>query len=189
MRHRAAILPAIDRAPPQESAAAENLRSDFENGFEAGARAKSGEVGAALTALLAARDQIDRRTNALEAQYRQQCAATLAEIIGAAAPSICEAAARNAIASIFSDAAGAAALPDLTLRASPDVFDAIKGEVPPVHADVFSIDPALAPGTIEARWLEGGLDCDVGRSLFAIVEFLNAQSAQPTEEPGDDATR
>lgn len=188
MRRRAAIFPAINRAPAPGPDAAASARSDFEKGYEAGARAKSDEVGAALSALLAARAEIDRRAATLEAHYRRQCAATLAEIISAAAPSICEAAARDAIAGIFNDAAGAEVFPELTLRASPDVVEAIKGDVRRDVSAILTIDAALQPGTIEARWREGGLDCDVGRSLFAIVEFLNAQTAHPSEELNDDAS-
>lgn len=184
MRHRAAVLPAISLSRAPEPDAALRAQSDFDKGYEAGARAKADEVGAALAALHAARQEIDSRIATLEAQYRRQCAATLAEIISAAAPSICEAAARDAIAGIFTDAAGAPELPELTLRASPDILDAIKSGVPHDLAATLTIDAELAPGTLTARWRDGGLDCDVGRSLFAIVEFLNAQSAQPPEEPG-----
>ena len=181
MRHRTAILPAINGAPARGPDATP-APSDFETGYAAGVEAKSGEVGTALAALDAARREIESRIAILEAQYRRQCAATLAEIISAAAPAICEAAARGAIAEIFDSAPGAAAPPELTLRASPDILEAIKGEVDPAQAALFTIDDALAPGSLEAHWRDGGLDCDVGRSLFAIVEFLNAQSAPQAEE-------
>ncbi|MDZ7628411.1 MAG: hypothetical protein U5J99_08425 [Parvularculaceae bacterium] len=180
LKHRAAILPAISSSPSPAMDATARARSDFEMGYEAGADAKSGEVHAALAALVAAKQEIDARVATLEARYRQRCAATLAEIISAAAPAICEAAAREAIAGVFN---GAAAPPALVLRASPDVLDAIKGAVTETLSTSLTIDDGLAPGTVQARWGDGGLDCHVGQSLFAIVEFLNAQSSDYSEEP------
>ncbi len=182
MRLRAAVLPAINPAPRLASDASEDTRSEFEEGYEAGARAKFGEIETALAALLAARADLDRCTAALEAQFRRQCAATLAEIISAAAPSICAAAAREAIAGIFGHAAGPATFSELKLRASPDILEAIKDAVSPHQSAYFTMDDTLAPGTLEARWSDGGLDCDVGRSLFAIVEILNAHKAPSAEE-------
>lgn len=151
----------------------------FEEGFEAGARAKAQELDAALAAIERVRLEISDQMAQLEVQYRKQCAAALAEIINAAAPAISEAAANSAIASIFDDAAGAAPRVDLTLRASSDVFDAIRTarEIEPPAG--IELDPDLAPGTLHARWRGGELECDVGRSLFAIVEFLNSQSGRP----------
>jgi hypothetical protein len=45
----------------------------------------------------------------------------------------------------------------------------------------FLSDERLAPGAMIVRWRDGGLDCDLGRSLFAIVDFLNS-TLKPTNE-------
>lgn len=154
----------------------------FDDGFEAGSRAKEAELGAALDAIGRAQREIEERMNALDSSYRRQCAATLARIISAAAPAICETAAQSAIARIFNDAVGDAPRAELTLTVSQDIHDVIQGARGGDLPAAIAIDADLPPGSLQARWRDGGLDCDVGRSLFAIVEFLNSEAGQTPEE-------
>lgn len=150
----------------------------YKQGFQAGFQAKSEELAATLDVLAGAKTDLERQAGALEALYRKRCAATLAQIIAAAAPAICEAAAREAITEVFSHAGGDAPRLSLSLLASSDIHAAISLQAP---VDLI-IDDSLAPGTLIARWNEGGFDCDVGKSLFAIVDLLNAQASPETEE-------
>lgn len=132
----------------------------------------------AITAIEAARIELQAQTEALEAHYRRECASTLAALISAAAPAISEAAAKDAIASVFREERGDAQPADIAFVAAPDLFEIVRDECarrsPPVNVDV---DERLEPGALRIRWNGGGLDCDVGRSLFAIVEFLSATSS------------
>jgi hypothetical protein len=140
----------------------------------------SSRISEALAAIEAARVELQSRTQALEAHYRQECAATLARLINAAAPSICEAAARDAIAGVFAEERGETATELFSIVASPDVVDVIRGmcagrsDVPDIL-----VEETMDPGTLEIRWAGGGLDCDVGRSLFAITEFLTTSQQHP----------
>lgn len=163
------------RAPAAEALPA----NPYDEGFKAGLLAKTEEVEGALIALRDARERLEARNEALDIEYRRQCATTLAQIISAAAPAICEAAAHSSIAQIFD---GAAARAELTLRASVDVADKIAELLPGAASYHLAPDADLAPGTIEAQWKDGGVNCDLGRSLFAIVEFLNSHSAPSLEE-------
>ncbi len=150
-----------------------------------GAAAETGRTAAALDALEQARSELLQRIESLEAQYRKRCVAMLAQIVSAAAPAICEAAARGAIGRIFDDETGAVPLSEIEMTAAPDIFEALHEAClqrsPPLN---LAADERLEPGALRMRWKDGGLDCDVGRSLFAIVDFLNAQS-----DPADGENR
>jgi len=193
MKSHAATFPRILVAPDREgglwaplgdnahaafATAAAAHEAAYEEGFRAGHQAKAEELAATLDALAGAKTDLERQAGALEALYRKRCAATLAQIIAAAAPAICETAAREAISEVFSNSGGDAPRLSLSLLASSDIHAAVGPEAP---VDLI-IDDSLAPGTLMARWNDGGLDCDVGKSLFAIVAFLNAQASPETEE-------
>lgn len=149
-----------DAAPPQSQALAE-----------------------AIAAIDAARVDLQSQSAALEAHYRRECASTLAALISAAAPAISEAAAKDAIASVFREERGDMQPADLTFVAAPDLHEIVREACarrsPPVS---ITIDESLEPGALRIRWNGGGLDCDVGRSLFAIVEFLSALSNSSQED-------
>ncbi len=174
-----ALWTSLNQDPaPQLVAKATVIDNGYEDGFRAGAQEREAELSAALAELRRAKVAIDSRADTLETHYRAKCSQTLAQIISAAAPAICEAAARAAITQIFDDAAGSAP-PSLSLALSPDLHAAFGDDA----GGEFAIDQDLAPGTLVARWRDGGLDCEVGRSLFAIVDFLNSQASDANEEP------
>jgi hypothetical protein len=135
----------------------------------------------ALTSLEAARAEIELRTHQLEQHFRNESTAMLARIVSAAAPSICEAAARDAIAMIFNEARMGLGEEVVSIVVSPDLFDLVQMEcaqrsvTPPVD-----VDQTLEAGAMRVRCPGGGLDCDIGHSLFAIVEFLSS----PTQTEG-----
>lgn len=165
---------AEEKHPAAEAASSDEPGAHLE---QATLREREAELAAAIAALARAKTDIESRAAALDAHYRACCAKTLAQIIAAAAPAICETAARTAIARVFDETARTAAPPSLTLASSADIFAALGGDA----AATLLMDDTLAPGTLVARWRDGGLDCDVGRSLFAIVDFLNAQTKSTKE--------
>lgn len=130
---------------------------------------------AALASLEAARAEIELRTHQLERHFRNESAAMLARIVNAAAPSICEAGARDAIAMIFSEERMELGEEVVSIVVSPDIFNLVQAEcaqrsiTPPLN-----VDETLEAGAIRIRWSGGGLDCDIGHSLFAIVELLTS---------------
>jgi flagellar biosynthesis/type III secretory pathway protein FliH len=198
MRLRSARLPVLGEPPAaatfgvwsslEEDLQAPEVGDDagdltaYQKGFEAGARSKAGAIDAALAALDRAHQDLKERMASLDGVYREQSASTLAQIISAAAPAISEAAAKSAIIQIFDDADDESAHPDLSIRVSPDIFDAISEAKNGPAPYCLMRDDSLEAGTVRARWRDGSLECDVGRSLFRIVEFLNAGAQSSHEE-------
>jgi len=144
--------------------------------------ARAGKLQNALDALSQATNEIHRQLGEMESHYLRKCAGTVAQIISAAAPAICEAAAQAAIARVLDEAAGSSAIAEVSITVAPDLYDTLREAcdryVFPMN---FLSDERLAPGAMRVRWRDGGLDCDLGRSLFAIVDFLNS-TLKPTNE-------
>jgi hypothetical protein len=133
-------------------------------------------VSTALLGLEEMRKELEARMDRLEGRYRHECASSLAQIISAAAPSISEAAARDAIAAVFAEERKSVRAEILSFVVSPDLHDVVQSERLRRSIDLpVEVDESLEPGAMRIRWPGGGLDCDVGRSLFAIVDFLSSQ--------------
>lgn len=136
----------------------------------------------ALANLESARKDLEMQMERLESRFRRECASSLAQIVSAAAPSICEAAAKDAIAAVFTEERKDVRADVVSFLISPDIYEAVEAERNRRFVDLpVTIDESLKPGSVRIRWSGGGLDCDVGRSLFAIVEFLSS-SPQPEQE-------
>lgn len=145
--------------------------------FEAGALPPTPppEWAAALDAIEGVHQDLQERMRTLEAEYRIKCASTIARIVSVAAPSICERAARDAISSIFDAECVEPGQRLLEITAAPDIMAIIRDEcLRRSHAIKIEEDSALPPGSFRCHWPGGGLECDVGRSLFAIVEALSS---------------
>jgi len=145
--------------------------------------ARTEKLQNALDVLTQATNEIHRQIGEMEAHYLRKCAGTVAQIISAAAPAICEAAAQAAIARVLDEAAGSSAIAEVSIKVAPDLYETLR-EACEQRALPMSLhsDEGLAPGALQVRWREGGLDCDLGRSLFAIVDFLNSQLKLTNEE-------
>lgn len=130
-------------------------------------------LAAALEAIEGAHQELQERMRFLEAEYQLKCASTLARIISAAAPAICEAAARDAIAAIFDKEPTRPSQDLLTIAASADLMAVIREECRErSNAIDIQEDGSLPPGSFRCRWAGGGLESDVGTALLAIVEAL-----------------
>ena len=175
--------PLTDRAQEEDGTPSDARRRAFEDGFAAGFAQRSAELARAFEAVDHARCELERRLTTLESAYRARCAGVLAEIISAAAPSIAEASARMAIAGVIEESLGDSVSAPVAVTCAPDIFETLQEACAGAASAVdLRLDPDLPPGAMKARWSGGGLDCDVGRSLFAIIEFLNAQSTVAEQE-------
>ncbi|MFN0024065.1 MAG: hypothetical protein ACKVS5_09200 [Parvularculaceae bacterium] len=157
---------------------------DFDAGYARGAADERAAIAGALHALDACKSTLELQLAGLEETYRKRCAALLAQILKAAIPPISEAAARATIARLFEDATGKPQHANVAIVAAPDIHDALQAFCEQFDPAIsMQSDLSLAPGTLQARWNSGGIDCDVGRSLFAIVELLNSGSGLNAKEP------
>lgn len=152
---------------------------------ETGAATQDSELlSEALIGLEKARNELAGRMESFEERFRQECASTLAQIISAAAPSICEAAAKDAIAAIFTDEREEMRAEVISFVASPDIYGVVQAECDRRSIEtLIKIDEELEPGAIRVRWPGGGFECDVGRSLFSIVEFISSKPHSTLEKP------
>lgn len=175
--------PLTDRTKDTDATFAEARRRAFDDGFAAGFAQRTADLTGVFEAVETARHELEKRLSTLESAYRARCASVLAEIISAAAPAVTEASARMAVAGIIEESLGDGVSGAVTLTCASDIFELLQRACAEAATAVeLSADPDLPPGALKARWSGGGMDCDVGRSLFAIVEFLNAQSTAIDQE-------
>jgi hypothetical protein len=155
----------------------------YDEGVTDGVEAARTELAAAFAALDECRRKLDEDAAVLEAYYRRQFTETLASIITAAAPTICEASARAELKKLFEPGTPPAEREQLSFAASPDLFERLKDSLPDEAArGAFIADPDLEPGKFIARWPGGGFDCDAASSLFAIVRILDPEADNAKED-------
>lgn len=140
-------------------------------------------AAAALEALLAGREA-DRR--ALDTDLRAALVAALQAVL----PALLARAAGGEVAAILAQALTERAGDAITLRLHPTTLDEMQREgFPPEGlADRLKLrpDPAMAPGSAEAAWADGGLLYDPAALVERVLAVLAAPAAPQSEtlEPG-----